>query len=343
MQQHKSDFLSRDGINNASYLSQSLASPRSPYEVKAGTIIPTSLITGINSDLPGQVIGQVRENVYDTVTGNHLLIPQGSRLLATYDSSVTFGQERVLVCWNRLIRPDGSSIPLECMPGVDLAGYAGFADQVDNHWWRIITGVALGHARVRDRPAQPGRRLWLQPDDPAALGRERRRRSQPGRPGDHTEEPRHPADDQDPARASGERHRHQGHRPHPLHHPRSLAMSTKNVRDEQLEDQAIDIAARFPEVHDPRDCLETVRLIRGLFDAILEREGVTDGLDAPALDESVYSVADAEKLSKKLRSLAHWRGITPVLTTRQLLVRLSAGNHGALGAGATRRRRSPTC
>jgi type IV secretion system protein TrbI len=144
MQQHKSDFLSRDGINNASYLSQSLAAPRSPYEVKAGTIIPTSLITGMNSDLPGQVVGQVRENVYDTVSGNYLLIPQGSRLLATYDSAVTFGQERVLVCWNRLIRPDGSSIPLECMPGVDLSGQAGFADQVDNHWWRIITGVALG-------------------------------------------------------------------------------------------------------------------------------------------------------------------------------------------------------
>lgn len=144
MQQHKSDFLARDGINNTSYLSQPVLAPRSPYEVKAGTVIPTSLITGINSDLPGQIVAQVRENVYDTVSGNYLLIPQGSRLIATYDSSVTFGQERVLVCWNRLIRPDGISLALECMPGVDLAGYAGFADEVDNHWWRIITGVALG-------------------------------------------------------------------------------------------------------------------------------------------------------------------------------------------------------
>ena len=159
MQQHKNDFLARDGINNASYLSQSLASPRSPYEVKAGTIIPTSLITGMNSDLPGQVIGQVRENVYDTVSGNYLLIPQGSRLLATYDSAVTFGQERVLVCWNRLIRPDGSSIPLECMPGVDLSGQAGFADQVDNHWWRIITGVAS--ARSCPRPPSAARATSL--------------------------------------------------------------------------------------------------------------------------------------------------------------------------------------
>ena len=144
MQQHKNDFLSRDGEDNKTYVSQSMAMPRSPFEVKAGTIIPTTLITGINSDLPGQIVGQVRENVYDTVTGNHLLIPQGSRLMATYDSSVTFGQSRVLVCWNRVIRPDGVSIALECMPGVDLAGYAGFADEVDNHWFRIITGVALG-------------------------------------------------------------------------------------------------------------------------------------------------------------------------------------------------------
>lgn len=144
MQQHKSDFLSRDGVNNASYLSGSIVTPRSPYEVKAGTVIPTSLITGLDSDLPGQIVGQVRENVYDTVSGTYLLIPQGSRLLATYDSSVTFGQSRVLVCWNRLIRPDGISIALECMPGVDLTGYAGFSDEVDNHWWRIITGVALG-------------------------------------------------------------------------------------------------------------------------------------------------------------------------------------------------------
>jgi type IV secretion system protein VirB10 len=125
-------------------LNQPLVLPRSPYEVKAGTIIPTTLITGINSDLPGQIIGQVRENVYDTVTGEYLLVPQGSRLIATYDSAVAFGQDRVLVCWNRLIRPDGISISLECMPGVDLAGYSGFADEVDHHWWRILSGVAIG-------------------------------------------------------------------------------------------------------------------------------------------------------------------------------------------------------
>jgi type IV secretion system protein TrbI len=140
LQDRKNDFIGRDGASDANYVQHSVSQPRSHYEVKAGTIIPTVLLTGLNSDLPGEVVGQVRENVYDTVTGNHLLIPQGSRLLARYDSMVAFGQERVLVCWNRLIRPDGTSVNLECMPGVDLAGYAGFADQVDHHWWRMPFG-----------------------------------------------------------------------------------------------------------------------------------------------------------------------------------------------------------
>jgi type IV secretion system protein VirB10 len=143
MQERKNDFLARAGVSSAEYLDKSLTTPRSPYEVKAGTVIPTVLITGINSVLPGQVVGQVRENVYDTVSGNYLLIPQGSRVIAAYDSMVAWGQERVLVCWNRVIRPDGTSITLDCMPGVDLAGYAGMADEVDNHWWRIISGAAL--------------------------------------------------------------------------------------------------------------------------------------------------------------------------------------------------------
>lgn len=143
MQERKNDFLARDGVSSAEYLDKSVTLPRSPYEIKAGTVIPTVLITGINSDLPGQVVGQVRENVYDTISGNYLLIPQGSRVLAAYDSMVAWGQERVLICWNRIIRPDGSSITLDCMPGVDLGGNAGFTDEVDNHWWRIISGAVF--------------------------------------------------------------------------------------------------------------------------------------------------------------------------------------------------------
>jgi len=120
-----------------------LEHPQSPYEVFAGTIIPAVLITAINSDLPGPVVGQVRENVYDTVSGNYLLIPQGSRLLAHYDSMVAWGQERVLVCWNRLLFPNGDSMPLECMPAADLQGAAGLTDQVDEHWGRILKAVAV--------------------------------------------------------------------------------------------------------------------------------------------------------------------------------------------------------
>lgn len=135
--------LNNNASRQSNYVSGSMTAPRSPFEVKAGSIIPVSLITGINSDLPGDIIGQVRENVYDTVTGRHLLIPQGSRLMATYNDVIGWGQDRIQVCWNRLIRPDGSSINLECMSGADLAGNAGFKDTVDRHTGRIIGGIIL--------------------------------------------------------------------------------------------------------------------------------------------------------------------------------------------------------
>jgi type IV secretory pathway VirB10-like protein len=168
LQQRKNDFLARAGVSGAEYLEKSVSRPRSPYEVKAGSVIPTVLITGINSDLPGQVVAQVRENVYDTVSGNYLLIPQGSRLLAAYDSMVAWGQQRVLVCWNRLIRPDGSSITLDCMPGVDLAGYAGFSDEVDNHWWRIIGGAAVSSLLAATAQRSQGNVTGYQPSFPQA-------------------------------------------------------------------------------------------------------------------------------------------------------------------------------
>ena len=143
-QGRKNAFAAGAGAKTTNpYLEEEVLEPRSPYQVQAGTVIPTTLLTGINSDLPGVIIGQVREAVFDTVTGEHLLIPQGSKLIASYDSMVAWGQERVLLCWNRLIRPDGSSLTLRCMPGADLAGYSGLADDVDNHWWRIIKGAAL--------------------------------------------------------------------------------------------------------------------------------------------------------------------------------------------------------
>ncbi|MGX1074991.1 type IV secretory pathway VirB10-like protein [Bradyrhizobium elkanii] len=115
----------------------------SPYIVQAGTVIPGALITGIRSDLPGQVTAQVTENVFDTPTGRFLLVPQGARLIGTYDSQVTFGQSRVLLVWTRLIMPNGRSIVLERQPGADTAGYAGLEDQVDNHWGELFKAAAL--------------------------------------------------------------------------------------------------------------------------------------------------------------------------------------------------------
>jgi len=137
----KQAFLDRDADDI--YNSHGLVSPRSPYQVMAGNIISASLVTGLNSDLPGQVIGQVTENVFDTVTGQHLLIPQGSRLMGRYDSVIAFGQSRALVVWTRLILPNGDSIQLDNLPGSDSQGFAGLKDKVDKHTWQFIKGAAL--------------------------------------------------------------------------------------------------------------------------------------------------------------------------------------------------------
>lgn len=120
-----------------------LADKASPYVVQAGTIIPAALITGIRSDLPGQVTAQVTENVYDSPTGSFLLIPQGAKLIGQYDSQVAFGQSRVLLVWNRLIMPDGTSIVLERQQGADAEGFSGLEDQVDHHWGQLFRAAAL--------------------------------------------------------------------------------------------------------------------------------------------------------------------------------------------------------
>jgi type IV secretory pathway VirB10-like protein len=141
-QDGKQAFLNK-GNSDDDYLENSKKKPRSAYEVKAGTYIPAALITGINSDLPGSVNAQVTENVYDTVTGNYLLIPQGAKLVGEYNSNLTFGQERVQVVWDRIIFPDGTSINLEKMQGVDIAGYTGFQDKVNNHYLKIYGNAVL--------------------------------------------------------------------------------------------------------------------------------------------------------------------------------------------------------
>ncbi|MBZ0129516.1 MAG: TrbI/VirB10 family protein [Rhodobacteraceae bacterium] len=120
-----------------------IAAPASPYVLQAGAVIPAALITGIRSDLPGQITAQVTENVYDSPTGRLLLVPQGTRLIGEYDNGVGFGQRRVLLVWNRLILPNGRSIVLERQPGADSEGYAGLEDGVDYHWWDIAKAAAL--------------------------------------------------------------------------------------------------------------------------------------------------------------------------------------------------------
>ena len=124
-------------------LDSRLEAPRSPFELRAGFVIPGTLISGINSELPGQIMAQVAQNVYDTPTGKHLLIPQGSRLVGRYSSDVAYGQARVLVAWQRIVFPDGKAIDIGAMPGADGVGYAGLTDQVNNHYLRLFGSALL--------------------------------------------------------------------------------------------------------------------------------------------------------------------------------------------------------
>ena len=120
-----------------------LQAPASPYVLQAGTVISGALVTGIRSDLPGQITGQVTENVYDSPSGRNLLVPQGAKLIGIYDSQVTFGQSRVLLVWTRLIMPNGTSIVLERQPGTDTQGFSGLEDGVDNHLGELFKAALL--------------------------------------------------------------------------------------------------------------------------------------------------------------------------------------------------------
>jgi type IV secretion system protein VirB10 len=120
-----------------------VAAPASKNVLQAGAVISAALITGIHSDLPGQITAQVTENVYDSPTGKILLVPQGTRVIGQYDSGVGFGQRRILLVWNRLIFPNGRSIVLERQPGADAEGYAGVEDGVDYHWGELFKAAAL--------------------------------------------------------------------------------------------------------------------------------------------------------------------------------------------------------
>ncbi|WP_275448602.1 TrbI/VirB10 family protein [Mesorhizobium sp. IRAMC:0171] len=130
-------------VDRRSTSSDRVTPPASPFVLQAGAVIPAALITGIRSDLPGQIVAQVTENIYDSPTGRILLVPQGTRVIGQYDNNVRFGQRRALLVWNRLILPNGRSIVLERQPGTDTEGYAGLEDGVDYHWWDLVKAAGL--------------------------------------------------------------------------------------------------------------------------------------------------------------------------------------------------------
>ena len=138
----KEAFFSR-AEKDSSWILPHTRTAGQPLELKTGAVIPGAMITGINSDLPGNIIAQVSQNVFDTATGRNLLIPQGAKLFGVYDSRFIYGQERVLVVWNRLVFPDGSAVTLGAMPGSDMSGYAGYTDKVNNHYLRIFGSAIL--------------------------------------------------------------------------------------------------------------------------------------------------------------------------------------------------------
>ena len=191
MQDRKSAFLNA-AVDRKTVSPDRLANPASRYVVQAGAVIPAALVTGIRSDLPGQVTAQATENVYDSPTGRYLLIPQGSKLVGAYDSQVSFGQDRVLLVWTRLIMPNGRSIVLERQPGADGQGFAGLEDDVDQHWGRLLK-------RRRD-----GAAAW------------QHRQPEPDRAADRAPQSQYSADDHHPARLPGSRHRQPRPRPRTL-------------------------------------------------------------------------------------------------------------------------------
>lgn len=144
-QNAKPVLLNIGGVENEMrwHLNSNLENPHSRYELRAGSVIPGVMISGISSELPGQLIAQVSQNVFDTSRGKHLLIPQGTKLIGVYSSDVGFGQNSVLVAWQRLVFPDGRALDIGSMPGADSAGYAGFRDQVDHHYVKIYGSALL--------------------------------------------------------------------------------------------------------------------------------------------------------------------------------------------------------
>lgn len=140
-QKEKQNYI--DQNNNDFINSGQLRSAPSPYMVRAGDSIPVVLLRGVNTDLPGEIVAIVERDVYDSVTGQHLLIPKMSRFIGSYQSVLSYGQERILSTWNRLDLPNGDRIALDKFTAADLKGFAGFKGEVDSHTWATISGAFL--------------------------------------------------------------------------------------------------------------------------------------------------------------------------------------------------------
>ncbi len=141
-QNSKEDFFNAD-LKDLGYLPNRVVPQQSLYELKRGSVIPATLITGISSDLPGRITAQVSQNIYDSATGHRLLIPQGTKLFGRYDSKVSFGQSRVLVVWSDIIFPNGSTLQIGGMAGTDAEGYGGFNDKVNNHYLKTFGSAVM--------------------------------------------------------------------------------------------------------------------------------------------------------------------------------------------------------
>lgn len=134
----------KQAVNENTFSGHVLIDKISNYQIFAGSVIPGVLITGMNSDLPGTVIGQVSQNVFDSIEGKYLLIPQGSKIVGIYDTKTAYAQTRGHVIWQRLILPNGKSMVLENLAGTDQQGYAGFKDKVRSHYARVVWSAILG-------------------------------------------------------------------------------------------------------------------------------------------------------------------------------------------------------
>ena len=222
-------------------------------------MIPAALITGLRSDLPGQVTAQVTEDVYDSPTGKILLIPQGARLIGQYDAQIAFGQSRALLVWNRLIMPNGRSIVLERQPGADTEGYAGLEDEVDNHWGMLFKAAILSTLlSVGSEAGTSNNENDLVAGDPARRVAE----LQPSRRAGRRALAQHSADDHHPAGLSGARDGH----------PRSRARTLRGLRSKHGEAEARRDRGRQAGQARPSNCRRRFIAISSPMRKLLARE-----------------------------------------------------------------------